>query len=300
MSPIIQQTEDETPPPLRRFLSKLDGVRHEGGNVYKAECPSHDDERQSLQVEWGEKNKVVFTCHAGCERNDIIKRLGVGWKDLEQNYEDEDGELVYQAVRYEPKAFSQRRPDPDHKGKFLYNMRGVDPLPFRLPALAEAVANGDEDTQIWIVEGEKDCLAIIDAWGDEFVTTCNHGGAGKWTDEHSAWLEGHKGSVVIVADNDDKATKPGQKHALAVYESLRRMTDIESVEIVYAPIGKDAADAVRDYGPEDFIAITPEELRRRSPRVPATRRVRAAPRERTVGLLPETLRTLRHAASSSS
>lgn len=269
MAPIIMQTEDDTPPPLRRFLAKLDGVINEGGNVFKASCPSHDDEKQSLQIEWGEKHKVVFTCHAGCERNDIIKRLGVEWKDLEQkreivatyDYEDEDGELVYQAVRYEPKSFSQRRPDPDHKGKFLYNMRGVDPLPFRLPALAEAVAHGDEDSQIWIVEGEKDCLAISDAWGEEFVTTCNHGGAGKWTDEHSAWLVGFKGSVVIVADNDDKPTKPGQKHALSVYDSVLRVTEIESVEIVYAPIGKDAADAVGSYGSEDFIQVTPKELR---------------------------------------
>jgi hypothetical protein len=263
------QTEDDTPPPLRRFLDKLDGVRHEGGNVYKAVCPSHDDERQSLQVEWGEKHKVVFTCHAGCERNAIIRKLDVGWKDLEQkreivatyDYEDEDGELRYQAVRYEPKSFSQRRPDPDRKGKFVYNMRGVDPIPFHLPQIAEAVANGDESDQLWISEGERDCLAINAAWGNEFITTTNHGGAGKWTDEHSAWLVGFKGSVVIVADNDDKPTKPGQRHALAVYESIRHMTDIESVEIVYAPVGKDAAEAVGKFGPEDFIAVTPNELR---------------------------------------
>jgi len=116
---------------------------------------------------------------------------------------------MYQAVRYEPKSFSQRRPDPDRKGKFLSNMQGIDPIPFHLPQIAEAVANGTENDQIWIVEGEKDCLAIDQAWNGEVITTCNHGGAGKWTDEHSAWLAGFRGSVVIVADNDDKPTKPG-------------------------------------------------------------------------------------------
>lgn len=271
MAPIIQQSA-EVPPPLRNALDRLESVTgerpsHEGGFQYKARCPAHDDTHASLSVRWGDKGKVVFNCHANCTYNDITKALDLGKRDLEQPrkivakypYLDEDGDLMYEVVRWEPKSFTQRRPDGN--GGWLNNMQGVDPIPFNLPQIAEAVANGDEDDQIWIVEGEKDCLAINDAWGDEFVTTCNHGGAGKWTDEHSAWLEGFKGSVVIVADNDDKPTKPGQKHALGVYESIRRMTEIESVEIVYPPVGNDAAEDVGKFGPTEFEAVTPEELR---------------------------------------
>ncbi|MGN7187255.1 AAA family ATPase [Microbacterium enclense] len=267
MSPITFEREG-TPPLLQRVLNKLEDVSHQGGNQYKARCPAHDDDHASLSVSWGEKGKVIFNCHANCTYNDVAAALGLGKRDLEQprtieatyDYQDEDGVLVYQVVRYEPKSFTQRRPDPDHKGKWLNNMQGVDPLPFNLPALAEVVEHGDEESQVWIVEGEKDCLAIDTAWGNEVVTTCNHGGAGKWTDDHSAWLEGFKGSIVIVADNDDKPTKPGQKHALAVHESILRVTGL-SAEIVYSPFGKDAADAVGSHSPDDFIARTPEQLR---------------------------------------
>lgn len=268
MAPIRQQTED-THPVLRRFLDQLEGVQNQGGNIYKALCPAHDDDRQSLTVDWGDKSKVVFTCHAGCERNDVMAKLGLEWKDLEQRrkvtatfpYLDEDGNLMYEVVRWEPKSFTQRRPGA-RMGEWINNMKGVDPIPFNLPAVAEVVESGDEDDEIWIVEGEKDCRAINDAWGESYITTCNHGGAGKWTDDHSAWLEGFKGKVVIVADNDDKPTKPGQKHALAVYESIRKMTDIESVEIVYAPVGKDAAEAVGSHTAEDFRGISPDALRK--------------------------------------
>lgn len=257
----------ETPPVLQRFLDKLKGVEDRGGGQYQACCPAHDDTNASLTVSWGDKGKVVFNCHAKCDSADILAKLDLTWKDMEQprkivakyGYTDEEGTLLYQAVRYEPKGFSQRRPD--GSGGWVHNMQGIEPVPFNLVALAEVVEHGTADDQIWIVEGEKDALAIATAWGTDTITaTCNHGGAGKWFDAHSEHLIGFRGSFVIVADNDDKDTKPGQKHALSVYESLRSVAGIEA-EIVYAPVGKDAADAVSDYGPDDFIAVTPDDLR---------------------------------------
>ena len=268
MAPIIQQSA-EVPPILQRVLNKLEEVTHSGGLQYKARCPAHDDGHASLSVSWGDKGKVILNCHANCTYTDIAKALGLGKNDLEQrkrmvatyDYENEDGELVYQAVRYEPKSFSQRQPDGN--GGWIYSTKGLDSIPFHLPALAEAVANGAEDDTIWIVEGEKDVLAIEQAWGEDGnYATCNHGGVGMgWSDDHSGWLEGFAGNIVIVADNDDSPTKPGQKHALSVYESVLRVTGIEP-EIVYAPASlKDAADAVGEYGPDEFVTVTPEELR---------------------------------------
>lgn len=257
----------DTPPVLRRVLDKLEDVSHQGGLQYKAKCPAHDDDHASLSVSWGDKGKVIFNCHANCTYNDIADALGLGKRDLEQprkiaatyDYRDQDGELVYQVVRWEPKSFSQRRPG-ERKGTWINNMQGVDPIPFNLPDIAEVVANGTEDDVIWIPEGEKDCLAIIQAYGEGNYATCNHGGAGKWTDEHSAWLEGFKGQLVIVADNDDKPTKPGQRHALVVHESIKRVAGIDA-EIVYPAVGKDAADHVGDHGPDDFLLVTPDMLR---------------------------------------
>ncbi|HEU0215095.1 MAG TPA: AAA family ATPase [Stellaceae bacterium] len=85
-------------------------------------------------------------------------------------------------------------------------MAGLAPLPYRLPELI-----GDPDATVFIAEGEKDC----DALGERgFVTTTNHGGAGKWRPEISRWLAGRH--VVILPDNDE----PGRAHARDVAHKL--------------------------------------------------------------------------------
>jgi DNA-binding CsgD family transcriptional regulator len=47
--------------------------------------------------------------------------------------------------------------------------------------------------------------------------TCNHGGAGKWREEHSKYFP-ESANVVILPDNDD----PGRKHGEQVAEALRK------------------------------------------------------------------------------
>ncbi|GAA1997235.1 AAA family ATPase [Microbacterium pumilum] len=259
----------EVPPQLQMWLDRLDAdsIQHTGHQQYKARCPAHDDDHASLSVGWGDKGKVVATCHANCTYSEIVTKLGLTKRDLEPqrkvvaryDYKDEDGVLQYQVTRWEPKSFSQRRPDPAHRGQWINNMDSIEPLPFHLPELAEMVEHGTEDDWLWIVEGEKDVLALETAYGA--IATCNHQGAGSWTDPHAEHLIGFKGSIAIVIDNDDKATKPGQKHALEVYESVRRVAGIEA-ELVYPVEGKDAADVVGKYDEESgFVAVTPDMLR---------------------------------------
>ena len=257
----------EVPPPLQKWLDRLEEVTHQGNLSYKARCPAHDDDKPSLTVAWGDKGKVIANCHASCTYPQIVAKLGLTKRDLEPkrevvatyDYEDEDGELVYEVVRFEPKEFRQRRPDLNQRGKFIWNLQGVDPLPYRLPAVAELVEHGTEDDDLWIVEGEKDVLALETAYSA--VATCNSGGAGKWTDAHSAHLVGFRGNLIIVIDNDDKPSKPGQKHALEVYESVLRVAGIEG-ELVYPVVGKDAADVVGEYDEDTgFERVAPEDLR---------------------------------------
>lgn len=135
------------------------------------------------------------------------KREGFGQVVATYDYRDEDGNLLYQVVRFEPKDFRQRRPDPEHAGKWLWNLQETRRVLYRLPELLAS----DPDATVWIVEGEKDAdrLASLGA-----VATSNVGGAGKWKPEYAETLRGR--DVVILPDNDE----PGRKHARQVHDSL--------------------------------------------------------------------------------
>jgi putative DNA primase/helicase len=108
------------------------------------------------------------------------------------DYTDDRGDLRLQVVRYDPKAFRQRQPD--GKGGYEWNAKGVPLLPYRLPELIEAVA---AERPVFILEGEKDVDA---ARAIGVPATCNAGGAGKWRREHARYLR--NAEVVIVPDND--------------------------------------------------------------------------------------------------
>lgn len=124
------------------------------------------------------------------------------------DYTDADGAVLYQVVRYEPKDFSQRRPN--GKGGWLWNMAGIQYVLYRLPdVLAAAVAG----RTIYITEGEKAALSLATLG---ITATCSPGGAGKWRDDYCAALAGAE--IVILPDND----KAGQGHATTVDTSLRK------------------------------------------------------------------------------
>ncbi len=205
---------------LDRLRSGLKGWRHTGQkDQYEARCPVHDDGTASLSV--GIKgDKIVMKCHAGCATNDILAAVGLKMADLmppkpsrskrgkivaTYDYHSVDGTLLSQAVRFEPKGFSQRKPKPG--GGWLWKVDGVKRVPYRLPELAKA----DHAAPLFVVEGEKDVDRLRSIG---LVATCNAAGAGKWTVEHSEYLRGRH--VVILPDND----KTGREHAQSVAKSL--------------------------------------------------------------------------------
>ena len=133
------------------------------------------------------------------------------------DYTDEDGRLLYQAVRMDPKDFRQRQPD--GKGGWVWNIKGVRLVLYHLPGLLKRV-----NETVFICEGEKD-VHSLEAMG--LLATCNPMGVGKWRPEYSELLRGR--SVVILPDNDE----PGRKHAAAVAADLLRVA--ASVGIVELP-----------------------------------------------------------------
>jgi hypothetical protein len=104
--------------------------------------------------------------------------------------------VLSRKLRYDPKGFSQCKPDGD--GGWIENVDGVRRVPYRLPELIEAVAN---ERPMFIAEGEKAVEALV---GLGVPATCA-GGALKWRDDYSQFLKG--ANVIILPDNDEAGRK---------------------------------------------------------------------------------------------
>ena len=237
---------------LTDILEKVQGVK-KSGNEYKAQCPAHDDKNPSLSIT--EKDgKTLLYCHAGCTQQAVLDALGIVQNARQKpkerakkslgtivkvyDYTDTNGQLIYQAVRYEPKAFRQRRPDPENPGQYLQNLGGITPVLYRLPDVIRAVAAGET---ILVCEGEKDADTAVTLG---FVATTNPMGAGKWKESYSQTLKG--ADIVLIPDQD----KAGKAHESIVTQALTRAGC--TVRVVNLPI-KDLTDWVNDGNNENDL-----------------------------------------------
>jgi putative DNA primase/helicase len=101
------------------ILGRFPAAKRSGAG-YLANCPAHDDKHPSLSVTTKD-NKVLLHCHAGCTVDTVCAAAGIEPRDLffseppkttlrkrivaTYDYRDESGDLLFQSVRYEPKAF---------------------------------------------------------------------------------------------------------------------------------------------------------------------------------------------------
>ena len=201
----------------------IDAAR--AGKTISLRCPGHDDKNPSLSVLTPKEDGWVrLNCHAGCSRDQILAGAGLTWKDLAPpktstnptnaarrisamyDYTDEEGTLLFQVVRYDPKDFRQRCPN--GSGGWSWSTAGVRRVLFKLPDVLQAIA---DQRPVVITEGEKDALSLIPkGW----QATCNPGGAGKWDPGYTETLRG--ADVVVVPDNDPA----GGKHLAVVAKAL--------------------------------------------------------------------------------
>ncbi|MCK4414944.1 MAG: hypothetical protein KAY32_15525 [Candidatus Eisenbacteria sp.] len=222
----------------RRFVATLEARGLRKGQSFC--CPAHEDRTPSLSVSEGEDGRVLIRCHAGCSIEDVIAALELRMADLFDDgsanmsepkmiyeYRDENGHLLYQVCRFEPKRFAQRRPDGN--GGWIWNLKGVHPVLYGLPAL---LAKSDES--VFIPEGEKDVDRLCELG---LLGTTNPMGAGKWRAAFNEHLRGRE--VIILPDND----KPGWQHALSVARSLSGIaSSVRVVELPGLAEGGDVSD----------------------------------------------------------
>lgn len=140
------------------------------------------------------------------------------------DYKDADGTVLFQVVRWEPKSFSQRRPDPEKPGEWIRNIEGVKLVPYRLPEWKDRKS-------VCIVGGEKDADNL---WKLGVAATTNQGGEGNWKAEYAKHFVDK--DVCVIPDQDEI----GKKHAEAVVFSLKDVAC--RVKIVNLPDVKDVSD----------------------------------------------------------
>jgi hypothetical protein len=214
-------------------------------NQWRLHCPAHPDRKSSLGITETPAGHVLIFCQAGCRTEDVLAAVDLQMRDLypvqagdrrddpivaTYPYVDETGQLLFQVLRTANKRFMQRRPDPDHPGKWVYKLDDVRRVLYRLPAVLQAIREGQT---IHLVEGEKDVHTVENDGG---VGTCNPGGAGKWRPEYTEQLRG--AHLVIVADIDP--TGVGMRHARTLHQQLQPVA--ASLLLCQPAAGKDTTD----------------------------------------------------------
>jgi 5S rRNA maturation endonuclease (ribonuclease M5) len=184
---------------------------HKSGAQWIARCPSHDDRNPSLGLR-DEGDIVLLRCYAGCAQEtviDALKKLGL-WESRGEplciiatyDYTDENGKLLYQIVRQEPKNFRQRYPD--GAGGWIWKKHPRQVL-YRLPEVLEA-------SIVFVAEGEKD-VETLRQYG--FVATTNAGGANAhWLPAFTKALAGRE--IILIPDRD----APGRRRVLNIARAL--------------------------------------------------------------------------------
>jgi hypothetical protein len=79
--------------PIDRVLGSLPGEWRTTPNPdeWVAQCPAHEDGRPSLVIRRNPDGMVWIKCWAGCEKERILDVLGLQWRDMWENSEDDHG-----------------------------------------------------------------------------------------------------------------------------------------------------------------------------------------------------------------
>lgn len=249
---------------FKKYKKKKDG--------YMVECPCHEDNKESLSIKDSYdalgNHKLLVKCFAGCDSLQILAYInGDGQASIlpkavleamasgtfkpkqsenvkltlknVYNYTDEQGECLYQVLRFEPKTFRYRRPATieeqkeleelgadEKQSKWIYKTDNVRKVLYNLKYI-ESAKRKNYQGFVYKVEGEKTCDLLF---SKKLLGICNPFGAGtdKWLPEYSQSIAGL--NIVLIPDNDPT----GYNHIYEVFDAIKGV--VNSVRIVQPPV----------------------------------------------------------------
>ena len=227
-------------------------VQKRFGDRAQARCPCHDDKQASLTITKGRRSALLH-CHAGCNFEDIVQKVGLkkqdlyfeerppgsSWRAYVEGREHKRIEAVYNYVSYinGEYAFTKIRMQDKRmiygvlcNGRFTYGLSGRHRKDLKsvygdLNALNKAIAEGKP---VFIPEGEKDA----DTLTRRGYTALTYGGSGDWQSEFATLFKGAE--VYILADNDE----PGRKVANIILSDLKGIAKSAKVIVPVPDIPK--------------------------------------------------------------
>lgn len=128
-----------------QVAAKLQRVRATGERTARASCPSpahrRGDRNPSLLLKLADNGGLIFSCRAGCGKDQVLAALGLRWRDLCHDrpregrimsrlvktypYRTPDGVTSFEVCRYHPKqGFPPRRKLPQCGGDWVYSIVG--------------------------------------------------------------------------------------------------------------------------------------------------------------------------------
>jgi 5S rRNA maturation endonuclease (ribonuclease M5) len=158
----------------------------------------------------------------------------------EYHYTDAKGQTAYRVLRDCRKNFMQCRPHSDKPGQWVWNLNGVDRVPYGLPKLL------DENCKVvYIVEGEKDADNLNRLLRDceiiDRVATTSAGGvpsAKQWAGFVNEYGLAEK-QVMVIPDNDEAGIPFGREVCKAFVNA-----GCQSVKMIILPEVKDISDLI--------------------------------------------------------
>lgn len=244
------------------------------GKSRQTTCPAHEDGKASLNVSPGDKQPVVLFCHAQCTTAAVLDAAGLTVADISTpktsttkpakreivatyEYGDEQNDVLYEVVRYEPKDFRQRKPD--GKGGYIWQLGAVRRVVYRLSEVRRRLSAEESRTHrrdhglpdvVFLPEGEKDVDRLVSRG---LIATCNVGGAGKWRPEYTQQLvDAGARSVIVLPDNDE----PGRQHAIQVQACcLAAGLDVKIVALPDLPPKGDVSDYLKTHTLAELVAV---------------------------------------------